>query len=54
LLVLYIADFNVDVPDAPLEGFLVCMEERIQLVSLDRPTFVEYFNRGLIEWLVMI
>ena len=44
MLVLYIADFDVDVPDAPLKGLLGSMEERIKLISFDRPAPVEDFN----------
>ena len=41
---LFAADFDVDVPNAPLKSLLVSMKEDIQLVSLDRAAPVEDFN----------
>jgi len=39
--VLVDADFNVDIPDAPFESFLMCVEERIDSIAFNCSASVE-------------
>ena len=41
---LFVPYFHVNIPDAPFEGFLVCMEERVEAVPPDSAAPVENFD----------